>query len=341
MSENANTSMNGTQPSSRYNPTAEKIGKTFAYCLILLVSLAGNTSIVIIVYKTKTMRKSINFLVVNMAMSDLLYPIFVIPRIVTELYVDSWLISSVLGQAMCKLVHFFQDISAVVSIESLALIAVDRFGAVVFPLRCPFISSKLCPFFILATWMVAMAIHSPDVMVFKLVESPGGLACATKWNEVFGESSSIANYYLALTVIIFYIPLVLIAILYVIIYYKLKAHTIPGEQSVVSAAEQQRVKRERNVLNMAIAIVLGFVVCWVPFSIIIILYYYAWPKSFICGMYYISSIAKLMSRANCAVNPSICFMFSGNYQQGLKKLFSFRSTIQPAPNQVGVQPFRS
>ena len=126
-----------------------------------------------------------------------------------------------------------------------------------------------------------MAIHSPDVVVFKLAEFPRGQACALKWHEVFGESSAIENYYLALTVIMFYIPLTLIATLYVVIYFKLKAQTIPGEHSVASAAEQQRVKREQNVLNMAIATVLGFVVCWVPFSIIIILYYFAWPKSFV------------------------------------------------------------
>ena len=72
--------MNGTQPlSCSSNLTAEKIGKTFAYCLIFLVSLAGNTVIGIIVYKTKTMRKPINFLVVNMATSDLLLPIFFVP----------------------------------------------------------------------------------------------------------------------------------------------------------------------------------------------------------------------------------------------------------------------
>ena len=80
MSENVNTTMNGTQPlSCSSNPTAEKLGKTFAYCLIFLVSLAGNTVIGIIVYKTKTMRKPINFLVVNMAMSDLLFPFFFVP----------------------------------------------------------------------------------------------------------------------------------------------------------------------------------------------------------------------------------------------------------------------
>ena len=143
MSGNLNTAMNGTQSLSCYNPTAEIIGKTFSYCLIILVSLSGNTAIGVIVYKKKTMRKPINFLIVNMAMSDLLY---------------SWLIGGPLGHALCKLVSFPTDVCSSVSIQSLVLIAVDQFGVVVFPLRSPLISSKLCTFFIVATWIVAMAV---------------------------------------------------------------------------------------------------------------------------------------------------------------------------------------
>jgi len=84
----------------------KKSQKTFAYCLIFVVSLAGNTVIGIIVYKTKTMRKPINFLIVHMAMSDLLFPIFFIPREIQRLYTDSWLIGGPIGQALCKLVYF-------------------------------------------------------------------------------------------------------------------------------------------------------------------------------------------------------------------------------------------
>ena len=196
MSQDKNNTMNGTQPWSCYlNPTAEKIGKTFAYCLIFLVSLAGNTVIGIIVYKTKTMRKPINFLIVNMAMSDLLIPILLIPTDIQLLYINSWLIGGPLGEALCKLVSFLPSVSLIVSIQSLVLIAVDRFGAVVFPLRSPLISSKLCPFFILATWIIAMAFFSPYLFAFKLdVEYPGGLVCNLRWKEVFGESSSYHNY---------------------------------------------------------------------------------------------------------------------------------------------------
>ena len=148
------------ETSSCCNFTAAKIAKTVAFCLTFLVSLAGNTVIGIIVYKTKTMRKPINFLVVNMAMSNLLLPIFSMPQSIQEIYTNHFLIGGPLGQSLCKLAYFLPLVSGLVSTQSLVLIAVDRFGAVVFPLHPPLISSKLCRFFILATWILAMLILS-------------------------------------------------------------------------------------------------------------------------------------------------------------------------------------
>ena len=309
--------MNGTQPPSSFsNPTTETIGKTFAYCLIFLISLAGNTVIGIIVYKTKTMRKPINFLIVNMAISDLLLPIFAIPPEILTLHTGSWLIGGSLGQALCKLVHFLTDVSTAVSIQSLVLIAVDRFGAVVYPLRSPLISSKLCPFLILATWIIAMASYSPYFLAFKLVDYQGRLLCRLRWNEAFGESSSVENYFASVLVVFCFIPLVIIAILYIIIYLKLNSQKFPGEHS--ANAGQQRQQREKNVLKMAIAIVVGFAVCWLPLSIVWFLHSFASN-----GFQYLFSIqvAVVIARANCATNPCICFFSSSRYREGLKNLF--------------------
>ena len=287
--------------------------------MIFLVSLAGNTVVGIIVYKTKTMRKPINFFIVNMAMSDLLFPIFLIPREIQLLYIDSWLIGGPLGQALCKLVVFLSDVSLIVSIQSLVLIAVDRFGAVVYPLRSPLISSKLCPFFILATWIVAMAIQSPKLFTYKLTKYPLVLVCEMHWSDVFGEFLSIENYYLSILVIFFIIPLVLIAILYIIISLIVKTQKIPGEQSAKFG--QQRLQRKRNVLKMAIAIVLGFAVCWLPLVIFWFLFSYA-PDIWSCDSQHFIGVAFFMARTNCAINPCICFIFSRNYRGGLKTLLS-------------------
>jgi len=254
-----------------------------------------------------------------MAMSDLLFPIFLIPRQIQLLYINSWLIGGPLGQALCKLDSFLVDVSLGVSIQSLVLIAVGRFGAVVYPLRSPLISSKLCPFFILATWIVVMSFHSPYFFAFKLVEYYGRLFCYLHWKEAFGESSSFESYFLSLLVALVFIPFVVIATLYIVIFLKLKSQRSPGEHS--ANAEHQRQQRERNVLKMAIAIVLGFAVCWLPHAIDGLLFFFTSDKRS-CGFHYFSIVASLLARANCAINPCICFIFSRNYREGLKTLFS-------------------
>ena len=99
----------------------------------------------------------------------------------------------------------------------------DRFGAVVFPLRSPLIRSKLCPFFILATWIVAVAVSLPDVFTYELIENPeGAWLCVSKWKKVFGGSSSRASFIPAICMLFVYIPVMLLVILYSIILIKLK-----------------------------------------------------------------------------------------------------------------------
>ena len=332
MSTNMSTTLNGTnrlmQPWGCFNPTAERIGKTFAYCLLFVASMVGNTFIGIIVYKTKVLRKPNNFFIVNMAMSDLLTPIFLFPRIVKRLYVDSWLISGPLGQALCKLVPFVPYASVAVSIQSLVLIAVDRFGAVVFPLRSPLIGSKLCPFFILATWIIAMAISSPYLYVAKVFEIPGGQLQACLWPP----SETFRLYVVSVTIFLFCAPFILITILYIIIYSKLKAQRIPGDQSI--NIENQRMKRERNVLNMGLTIVLAFSLCWLPFIISRLLLHSETAIALSCGFRYFDATASFLARANCAINPYICFIFSGNYRQGLKNVVRCFQPSELRANQV-------
>jgi len=323
-----NTTVNGSSCPSPLNSTAAKIGVTFAYCLIFVVSLVGNSFIGIVVYKTRTLRKPINLFIVNMAMSDLLYPIFVVPLELTASFVDSWPISSSLRLALCKLLPFLAVTSVLVSVQSLLLISVDRFGAVVFPLRSPLISSKSCPFFVLAMWIVAVAVISPYLFALKRVEYLGYLSCEGQWNEAFGEASSLVNQYaLALYVVFFYVPIFLLVILYSIIVLKLKLQKIPGVQS--DNAEQQRAKRNRNVLQMAIVIVAGFVLSWVPWSIFRLRLLFARESdgTLPCGFYLYYDIAFIISFSSCAINPCICFTFSGNYRQGLKRLLKCSNPV--------------
>ena len=256
-----------------------------------------------------------------MASSDLLYPIFVIPWNLSNLHTNcSFIIGGQLGQALCKLVPFFRNVSIVVSIQNLILIAVDRFGAVVFPLRSPLIRSKLCPFFILATWIVAAAVSSPDLFTLELVEYLEGTSrCVIEWEKAFGESSSFESFLLAYYILFIYIPVLLLVILYSIIVIKLKTQAHPGEQSANS--QQQRNRRNRNVLQMSIAIVTVFVFCWLPnVTNFLIIYYQDSSTLFSCSFWLYFVVTVYMANAYCAINPVICFMFSSNYRKVLKRL---------------------
>ena len=252
MNSTANGSSGSWSCFTQLTSTAWKIGGTVTYCLFIIVSLVANSLIVMIVYKTPNLRKPINYFIANMASSDLLFPIFWKPRDLSRLYTNSLLIGGPLGQAFCKLVRFFGDVSIEVSIQNLILMAVDRFGAVMFPLRSPLIRSKLCPFFILATWTFAVAVTLPYLFANEIVEFPEGTWCVTKWKKVFGESSSFANFVLAKIVLFTYIPVMLLVIPYFIILIKLKTQAHQGEQ--FANTQKQRNRRNRNVLQMSIAI---------------------------------------------------------------------------------------
>ena len=325
-----NTTVNASSCTNWLNPTAEKIVETSVYSLTFVVSLLGNTFIMIVVYRTQALRKPINFFIVNMAISDLLFPIFMFPVSLTQLYTttaDSRSISSPFGHALCKLIVFLPSVSVAVSIQSLVLIAVERFGAVVFPFRSQLIGSKLCAFFILVTWIIAMVFNSPYFAIVKLVVDPRGQPrCDVRWKEIFGESSSFAYYVITWFVTFYFIPTVVLIVLYSVILGRLKTQIFPGDQSV--NVEQQRARRNKSVLKMSIAIVFAFALCWLPWSSIILLLFFVPDSNFHCDLPPYHDIAWFMAQANCAINPVICFLSSERYRQSLKRLLKCFETLQ-------------
>ena len=236
-------------------------------------------------------------LIANMAMSDLLYPIFLCPVRLADLHAGSWLIGGTLGQALCKIYPFLSDISSLVSIQSLVLITVDRYAAVVTPLRSPLISRKVCRCLIAGTWILAAAFHSPFLFTFNLVEYQEEKWCENQLEVIFGENSSFGIYILSASIFFYYIPFVVLVILYSIILIKLKKQAHPGEQS--ASAEEQRTRRNRNVLKMTVALVVAFFIYWIPGSIQILTASFV-PKFTSDGKFLVSyNVALFMAYTNC------------------------------------------
>ena len=122
------------------------------------------------------MLKTINSFIVNMAMSDPLFSVFILRSHLAEWF---WAFIGHLG----KVQIFLQYISCLLSVESLVLIAFDRFVAVVLPLRAPLFNSKLCIFVILVTWLVRTALSFPVFFAYNPVEHTTKLRCEWLWKD--------------------------------------------------------------------------------------------------------------------------------------------------------------
>ena len=100
-----NASNNLICPRHQETVTTQTI-KTLAYCLIILLSLAGNSVVIVTVWRNISMRSVTNLFIANLAASDLLITFLGMPNMITQLYLGrKW----IFGEALCKLVVFFPE----------------------------------------------------------------------------------------------------------------------------------------------------------------------------------------------------------------------------------------
>ena len=318
-----NVSRNEPSCSVSFNLEEHKIGSTIALCIFFVVSLFGNSLIAVVVYKTPNLRKPINFLIVNMAMSDLLFSLLLAPVTLVYLHLHSWAITEgVLASITCKVTPYLVWFSILVSTQSLVVITLDRFVAVVFPLRVPLLTSKRCLLFIVSIWVVSMLVAIPHLVANRLVEFDGKFFCLFDWKKGLGDGMSMADLYPGFATLFVFFPSALLIILYATIFTKLKSGKIPGVGSTYS--ERQRAKRNRNVYRMAGAIVFTFILCQLPGTTVVLLLLHK-ANSLHCTFHIYLVFAFFALFAYSAVNPCICFAFSGNFREGLKNILKYFS----------------
>ncbi|XP_078353549.1 QRFP-like peptide receptor [Oculina patagonica] len=297
---------------------AEKISKVCAYFVILLGSFFGNTFIIILVYKHRELRKTVNYFIVNMAVSDLLFSLIVIPVQINGLVTDPWSVRGILGTILCKIIHFVNPVSFLVSSQSLVWIAIDRFVAVVFPIKLGLISNKIRAIAIVSTWIFASALNFPKLIIFGLVQHGNNTYCAST-GSVFTNQEAISAYFWLQLIFFFFAPLLLIIILYTAIAFSLKRQN----KALADAApnvQRHSLKKRRQAIQMAVVIVVLFYLCVFPQTFILILPYIHWIPS--CAFLRVFSfLTGFMLYTSSTVNPIICLSFVGSYRRGLKNIF--------------------
>ncbi|KAK3700426.1 hypothetical protein QZH41_015288, partial [Actinostola sp. cb2023] len=250
--------------------SAVKLVKMSAFVAISLVALLGNVFVVMIICRNKSLRKTVNLFILNMAISDLFAPVIAVPMHLYSLHVNAitatfaWPFEGLIGNISCKVAMFLVDSSPVISILSLVLMSGDRFYAVVFPLKAPRVRYKIRVALLVCSWIVAFSYFSPYFEIVSLQYIFGQPSCVLYWPPPYDHAKSMQIYSTIMCVFFTIIPFVLLSVMYSVMLWILRKKKIARHH--IRSASSRRQRNNRNIVFMALAIVVVFAICWGPYN---------------------------------------------------------------------------
>lgn len=145
----------------------------FMYSAVFVVALLGNGLVCFVVQNSPRMKTVTNYFIVNLAVGDILMTLFCVPfSFVSMLILRYW----PFGSIMCKIVNYSQAVSVFVSAYTLLAISIDRYMAIIRPLR-PRLGKTSAKLVVIGVWCGALATAGPIPIVSE-IQRP------TDWHQI-------------------------------------------------------------------------------------------------------------------------------------------------------------
>ncbi|XP_027018283.2 neuromedin-K receptor [Tachysurus fulvidraco] len=283
---------------------------SLAYSLVLVVAVFGNLVVIWIIVAHKRMRTVTNYFLLNLAVADAAMAALNTPVNFVYAAHGDWYF----GDAYCKFHNFFPVAAVFASIYSMTAIAVDRYMAIIHPLK-PRFSSTLTRVVIVCVWSSAVVLAFPLCFYSKTRAIPKRTLCYVAWPRLRSDAFM---YHIIVAVLVYLLPLVVMAITYSVIGVTLWGGGMP-ENSSDNYVEQLQAKRK--VVKMMMVVVGTFALCWLPYHVYFI----------ITGLYSNISRWKFIQQVYLAVlwlamsstvyNPIIYCCLNSRFRAGFKQAF--------------------
>ncbi|TKS68191.1 Neuromedin-K receptor [Collichthys lucidus] len=283
---------------------------TVAYSFVLAVAVFGNLIVIWIILAHKRMRTVTNYFLLNLAFSDASMAAF--NTLINFIYAThgEWYF----GEAYCKFHNFFPVTSVFASIYSMTAIAVDRYMAIIHPLK-PRLSAKATTGVIVCIWSLAVVLAFPLCYFSTIRAMPRRTLCYVAWPRDVEDSFM---YHIIVTILVYVLPLVVMGITYTIMGLTLWGGEIPGDSS---DNYHGQLRAKRKVVKMMIIVVVTFALCWLPYHIyfIVIGLNKLLSKWKYIQQVYLSVLWLAMS--STMYNPIIYCCLNSRFRAGFKRAF--------------------
>ncbi|KAK5644811.1 hypothetical protein RI129_006111 [Pyrocoelia pectoralis] len=243
------------------------------YSILISVGALGNALVILSVVRKPAMRTPRNLFIVNLAVSDLLLCTVTMPLTLMEILTKHWPLGN--HSFICRMIGALQATSIFVSTISITAIALDRYQVIVYPTK-ENLQLFGAAIILLIIWMIAMVLASPIFIYkrlahhdFKLngTELDGLNFCIEDWPIAHGRA-----YYSIFSLVVQYIlPIIIVSVAYLRIYFKLRYRFAAGFVSKEDTSQNSRRQlrgrklQRTNLLLVSIAVI--FCISWLPLNL--------------------------------------------------------------------------
>ncbi|XP_009880106.1 PREDICTED: type-2 angiotensin II receptor [Charadrius vociferus] len=286
------------------------------FAVVFVLGLVGNSMVVVVLCRYSGPKTVANIYIFNLAVADLLC-LTTLPFWATY-YAQgyNWLF----GSLMCKISSSVLCLNMFASIFFITCMSVDRYHAIVHPIRSQRRTPQQAYFIALVLWGLACLSSLPTFYFRDThdIESLGVNACIMAFPHENYAKWSVAMAFLK-NALGFFIPLPVITTCYIWI-----------RRHLLKAREFGKNKQKRDkVLKLVAAVVVAFFVSWLPFHILTFLDALARMNVIdscdVTGVIDIAlPFAICMAFANSCTNPLLYCFIGNQFQEKLHRLFKRR-----------------
>ncbi|KZC08896.1 Galanin receptor type 2 [Dufourea novaeangliae] len=271
--------------------------------------------VIFVVSFSRRLRGITNFFLANLAVADLCVAVFCVYQTLTN-YLTSWQ----LGNFLCKVYMFVQALSYTASVLILVLVCVERYLAIVYPIKCRSVLTRgRLRLVVGLVWLMAAVYASPrffyvETFSNRLITGDVDIICMANIKKHNNKVLDAVN-----LIFLYLVPLALMTCLYSRIAVGLwrsgAALAAPGLMPRATNG------RTHHVHGMLIAVVMMFAVCNLPQQARIV--WRHWDSNYdrtsdFSTMLTLSTF--LISYTNSCLNPLLYAFLSRNFQKGIKEL---------------------
>lgn len=285
------------------------------YLFVQIVGLTGNSLVIAVVRKTHAMHTTTNFLLVNLAVADIL-TLLTCPRNGYVLVITLHHPTGVAGDFLCKFLtgNALVGITMAVSSVTLAILAVERYRALIRPLnRRLVVTNENISFVLAGTWIISLLLNIPDFIENRFMESL--LKCVCPFSLEVVKDSSV--HVICTVVFLGILPFCVLSYCYsqilrgIFFTKKICSETLNAHD----------LESKKKLARLLIFITAAFYICYIPYGGYFI-YILIQEKHYIIVNYTTHSIilkvVELLLVCSCSLNPILYGFQSSNYRQGFK-----------------------